>query len=227
MWNNFLVDADETILDFIRSSKESFYFALEEAGIPCPQGRFEQFKMINDSLWREYEKGEIKKERLVVERFARLFMANGIEKDAAKVNKIYFDKLCKTGYMLEGAKSFLFALKELGKIYLITNGTPAAQYGRLEALGIRNIFDGIFVSDEIGFAKPSREFFNFVLNSIGRPARECVVIGDSLTSDIRGANLSGISSIWYAPAGGVGVVEKPDYTAKNYEDILNIIRVSE
>lgn len=72
-----------------------------------------------------------------------------------------------TGYLLEGAEGFLRALKERGKIYLITNGTPAAQYGRLESLGLRGFFDGIFVSDEIGYAKPDARFFRCVLEKRG------------------------------------------------------------
>ena len=225
--HNILLDADETILDFPRSSQESFRFAMRAAGIPYAEGMFEEFKAVNDALWREYERGEMPKNRLVVERFVRFFARRGIKADAAAVNKLYFDKLCGTGYLLEGAQEFLTALKERGKVYLITNGTPPAQYGRLDSLGIRPLFDGIFVSDEIGAAKPSREFFSYVLAAIEKGAKDCVVIGDSLSSDIAGANNSDIPSIWYAPAGAKPSAAKPDYIARSYTEVLRILDAME
>lgn len=220
---NILLDADETILDFPRSSKESFAYAMREAGLPCGEECFGQFKEINDSLWREYEKGTMPKSRLVVERFSRFFAARGIDADAAAVNRLYFGKLCRTGYLLAGADEFLKGLKSRGRVYLITNGTPPAQYGRLDSLGIRGLFDGIFVSDEIGAAKPSAVFFGYVLSSIGRRAEECVVIGDSLTSDIAGAVNAGIRSIWYDPSGAPSGQARPDYVAGSYEEILGTL----
>ena len=224
---DILLDADETILDFPRSSEESFRFAMRAAGIPYAEGMFKEFKKVNDGLWKEYERGEMPKSRLVVERFVRFFARRGIQADAAAVNKLYFDKLCGTGYLLAGAREFLDALKERGKVYLITNGTPPAQYGRLDSLGIRPLFDGIFVSDEIGAAKPSREFFAYVLAAVGKEAKDCVAIGDSLTSDIAGANNSGIPCIWYAPSGGKPAAAEPDYIARDYAEVLRILDTME
>lgn len=224
---NILLDADETILDFPRSSEESFRFAMQAAGIPAAGGAFEEFKAINDSLWKEYERGEITKSRLVVERFVRFFARKGIQADAAAVNKLYFDKLCGMGYLLAGAREFLDALKERGKVYLITNGTPPAQYGRLDSLGIRSMFDGIFVSDEIGAAKPSRAFFDHVLASVGCRPEECIVIGDSLSSDIAGAVGAGIPCIWYAPSGAGASGMKPDHIARSYAEVLHFVDISE
>ena len=159
MKNNILLDADQTILDFVRSSKESLAAAMREAGLPYAETDFSVYKRINDAIWREYERGEITKARLSVGRFARFFAEKGIDGDPALLNALYFSKLCRTGYLLDGAAEFLARLKERGRVFLITNGTPAAQYGRLDALGIRSLFDGIFVSDEIGFAKPDPRFF--------------------------------------------------------------------
>lgn len=223
MRNNFLLDADETILDFVRSSRESLRVAMAEAGLPYSEEDFAVYKSINDRVWREYEQGLLTKPRLVVERFARFFAAKGIDADPAAVNALYFSHLCRTGYLLDGAEEFIRALHERGKIFLITNGTPAAQYGRLEALGLRRAFDGIFVSDEVGYAKPDVRFFDAVLRGAGLKREECIVVGDSLTSDIAGAAASGICSVWYAPQGAQPRGAVPDAVARNYAEILSAV----
>lgn len=224
MINNFLLDADETILDFVRSSRESFFSAMRELGLLFGESEFLQFKAINDGLWREYEQGAVTKPQLMKERFARLFAALGVCADAVQANTLYFTKLCGRGYLLPGAEEFLHSLKECGRIFLITNGTPAAQYGRLRSLGLEHFFDGIFISDEIGFSKPDARFFAYVLDKAGLKSRECVVIGDSLTSDIRGANNAGIQSIWYNPKGKTAEGARPDHVAQSYGEILCLVR---
>ena len=206
MKNNILLDADQTILDFVRSSKESLAAAMREAGLPYAETDFSVYKRINDAIWREYERGEITKARLSVERFARFFAEKGIDGDP----------------LLDGAAEFLARLKERGRVFLITNGTPAAQYGRLDALGIRSLFDGIFVSDEIGFAKPDPRFFGYVLSAAGAAREDCIVIGDSLTSDIAGANAAGIYSVWYAPQ-GEPCGAAPDAVARSYAEVLSAV----
>ena len=221
--NNYLLDADETILDFVRSSRESFAWAMAEAGLGKLAADYEKFRAVNDALWKEYERGEVTKAKLVVERFSRFFAAEGAGADAAAVNQLYYGRLCSTGYLLSGAEEFLQALRVRGKIFLITNGTPAAQYGRLDALGIRSYFDGIFVSDEIGFAKPDLRFFEYVFAHAPADRDNSIVIGDSLTSDIAGANNAGIPCILYAPNGAPKSAEAADYVAHSYLQILEIL----
>ena len=223
MRNNFLLDADETILDFVRSSRESLFYAMRSQGLPCGEETFALYKSVNDGVWKEYERGEITKKQLMKVRFVRFLDRAGLRADAEELNAVYFEKLSHTGYLLDGAEQFLASLKERGRIYLITNGTPAAQYGRLESLGLRGFFDGIFVSDEIGFAKPDRRFFEYVLEKTGLGADECVVIGDSLSSDIAGAANAGLLSIWYDPSGKPAYGVKPDHTAKTYGEILALL----
>lgn len=219
---NFLLDADETILDFIRSSKESLAYAMREAGVPYKEEDFAAYKRINDGVWRDYERGRLTKQALMRERFIRFFDFLRVGADADKVNGIYFEKLCRTGYLLDGAREFLDALKERGRVLLITNGTPAAQYGRLASVGLDGFFDGIYISDEIGYKKPDVRFFAYLLEreKIGR--ENCLVIGDSLSSDIAGANNAGIRCIWYNPSGRAAEGAAPDYTAKSYREILRL-----
>ncbi len=219
----FLLDADETVLDFIRSSRESLRFMMQALSLPYREEDFALYKRINDGVWREYEQGAVTKKRLHTLRFERFFAQRGICADAERANEVYFTKLCGTGYLLPGAEAFLRELRRRGSVLLITNGTPQAQYGRLDALGIRSLFAGIYVSDEIGFAKPDPRFFAHVLASAGVGAGRCLVIGDSLTSDIAGANAAGIPCIWYDPQRKEAAGAVPSAVAYSYEEIVKIV----
>lgn len=220
---NFLLDADETILDFVRSSKESLAYAMQRLRIPYSEEMYADYKRINDGVWREYEEGRMTKKTLQIERFSRFFAFLGIGADAEESNRVYFAKLCRTGYLLPGAREFLAELKTRGRIFLVTNGTPAAQYGRLESVGLSDFFDGVYISDEIGFKKPDPKFFEYLLEKEGLAKKDCIVIGDSLFSDIKGANAAGIKSIWYTPTAEKAVGALPDFTATTYEQILRIL----
>ena len=222
MRNKYLLDADETILDFPRSSRESLQYAMGAMGLPYGDGTFALYKEVNDGVWREYEQGTLTKKQLMQVRFVRFLERMGLRADAEKLNGIYFEKLSHTGYLLDGAREFLNALHMRGKIYLITNGTPAAQYGRLESVGLRDFFDGIYISDEIGYAKPDRRFFEYVLCDAAIRPEECVVIGDSLSSDITGAVNAGLLSVWYNPSGKDAAECRADFVADSYEKILDI-----
>lgn len=224
MRNNYLLDADETILDFVRSSREGLFYAMRALELPCSEETFALYKAVNDGVWKEYEQGKITKKQLMKVRFVRFLERLGLQADAEKLNAVYSEKLSHTGYLLEGAEEFLPELKKRGRIFLITNGTPAAQYGRLRSLGLEHFFDGIFISDEIGFSKPDARFFAYVLDKAGLQSGECAVIGDSLTSDIRGANNAGILSIWYNAKGKIAEGAHPDHTARSYAKILEIVR---
>lgn len=223
-YHYFLLDADETVFDFIASSKESLRYALAQFSLPYSDEIYSLFKKHNDAVWREYELGALTKAQLRVKRFECFFAEQGVIADAASVDKIYFGKLCTTGYLLDGADAFLSGLKERGEIYMITNGTTAAQEGRIGASGIGKYLDGVFISDELGVAKPHREFFDQVFSAVRKDKKRCVVIGDSLSSDILGANNAGVDSIWYNPKGQKEEsFARPTFTAGGYEDILRII----
>ena len=100
MKTDILLDADETILDFVRSSKESLSAAMREAGLPYAETDFSVYKRINDAIWREYERGMIAKPKLAVERFLRFFAVKRIDGDAALLIIQDFGCLCPTGYLL-------------------------------------------------------------------------------------------------------------------------------
>ena len=85
-------------------------------------------------------------------------------------------------------------------MYLVTNGTLSVQKGRLKSANISRYFEDIFISEELGYNKPSIEYFDCCFSKIPDFHKEtAVIIGDSLTSDIQGGLNAEIRTIWFNP----------------------------
>ena len=109
-------------------------------------------------------------------------------------------------------------------IYIITNGIGFVQKKRISKCEYLPYIKGIFISEELGAVKPEKEYFSKVLSYINAKKEECLIIGDSLSADIKGGNLSGIDTLWYNPEklnckNGIN----PTFTFHNYSDILSFL----
>ena len=146
------------------------------------------------------ERGEITRDQVLSLRFEEYFGDFGIKVDGAEVDKLYRSSLNESTYLIEGAIELLEQLKDQYKLYIITNGVAATQYKRLSASGLDKYFRGIYVSEEAGSQKPQNSFFEYCFEKMGRrDVENMLVIGDSLTSDIRGGNNAGIDTLWFNP----------------------------
>ncbi len=216
-----LFDADETLLDFHKSEYEAICEAMTAYGIEPTDGRVKLYSEINLSLWKKLEKGEIEKKVLLYRRFELFLEALGISADARKMADTYMNALSTKGYVLDGAEKMLRALKGKARMYIVTNGVEFIQKGRYARCGIDKYFDGIFISDCVGFEKPALGYFEHVAENIdGFDKNKAVIVGDSLTSDIRGGINFGIDTCWYNPFGKECPEDmKPAYTADSYDGI--------
>lgn len=196
-----LFDADGTLLDFKRSEAEALREAMVMNGIEPSDERVAIYSEINDGLWKRLERGEIEKKVLLYHRFELLFEALGVVGDAKKMAKDYMNGLSTKGYVLDGAEEMCRALYGKAKMYIVTNGVEFIQRGRYAVCGIDKYFDDVFISDVIGAEKPSVEFFEYVSRHVkGFDPSRAIIIGDSLTSDMRGGLNYGIDTCWYNPA---------------------------
>lgn len=192
------MDMDGTLFDFDKSESLSFMCAMRENGLPCTEEIMKEFHKINDRLWRIYETGEISRNEVQVNRFKTLFKNHGWSADASAVNELYRRSLSQTAVLLEGAYDLCRSLAEKHKLYIVTNGS-FSQRNRLDMAGLTPFFSDIFISEEIGFHKPQREFFEYVIEKAGIEKRsECLVVGDSPTSDIAGASAADMDSCLFS-----------------------------
>ncbi len=218
----FLLDLDDTLLDFGRAEEANLKKTLTAFGITAGREFTERFHSINDALWKALERGELDRETLKVLRFEKSFEEFRIAADPRAVARAYFDGFGEVCFPFEGALGFLAALKERGRIFIVTNGSKCIQEAHLQAAGFLPYIERTFISEEIGANKPSLEFSRFVAQNIeGFSAEHAVWIGDSLTSDGKSAAIMGVDFILFAPHGAVpddhGVV------AQTYRELLSLL----
>ncbi len=224
-YDTLLMDADDTVFDFGACEKAAFRAAFAACGYEYTDEIYNEYSSINLSMWKMLERGEIDKARLKVSRFEKLFANHDIKGDAEALCAVYGRCLAEQHELIPGARDFLRAAKEKGRIYIITNGITETQKQRFHDAKIEEYIDGIFISEEIGYEKPKKEFFDTVAESIPDfdPYRT-LVFGDSLTSDILGAVNAGLDSCLFDPKNKKNDTEiKPTYTVGSYKEILNII----
>lgn len=215
-FTTLLLDADETLLDFRKDEKQALIKALTHFRVPASEENIKIYSDINQGMWKQLERGEITKPELKRTRFKKFFDAIGFEtaEDPFTVNEYYLGLLGEGGNTLEGAVETVKALHEKGfELYIITNGVAATQAKRLTKSGILPYIKEVFVSETIGYQKPRKEYFDAVLEKIGEKDKEKIlVIGDSLTSDIKGAMNAGLPCCWLNSSG----IDLPDEYKADY-----------
>lgn len=202
MYKVILWDVDGTLLNFDKAEKYALRqcfakFDLKE----CTDAMISRYAEINKRYWKRLEAGEITKEQVLLERFSEFFQKEHIRCDKIKeFNDEYQVRLGDKIFFNDDSKSLLERLKGKAKQYAVTNGTYVAQKRKLENSGLDVLFDGIFISDQIGYEKPDIRFFDYIWKQTGVYEKDDVlIVGDSLTSDMQGGNNAGIRCCWYNP----------------------------
>lgn len=194
--------------------------------------RYDSFKQINKRLWLEFEKGMISKAELFETRFKVLFEECGCNTDGMdlmKINSDFIDRMSQNGILMDGALDFLKKVVESVpdvRIYVITNGAAKNAKGRIASTGLNDYICDLFVSESMGVSKPSHEYFDIVKKAVNEPDKSCIVIGDSLTSDMLGAKNADLTSCWFMPEGDVkGAIKEYeiDYTASSFDELFNVL----
>lgn len=221
-----LLDADMTLLDFERSEQEALRRILLRYGLTPTEKVEATYSKINRALWDAFARGEVDQDFLVIERFAALARVYNMPWDSRQVNRDYMNALGEEAWLLDGALDFVRRLSDAElTLAIATNGLPAAQRGRYTGTGLDKLIPHIFISMELGAAKPRPEFFHRILEALSvTDLSRVVMVGDSLTSDILGGNRAGIDTIWYnpqkAPLTGAAL---PTYTASTFDEICSIV----
>ncbi len=222
----FLVDADDTVLDFHGASGFALKHCFSVFNEPWDEFYLRVFKRINDGLWTALERKEITRQQLIQTRFSIYLKELGKEYDAEKFNREYLRYLAENPMYFAGAEDFLAELGKRGRIYIVTNGTEWIQKSRFQRSGLNGYAEKVFISDAVGYNKPDVRYTQHVIDNIENfDMARAVWIGDSLSADIAGANTVGMTSILYDRTGKKekeGI--KPDYIAKNYKEILGILQ---
>ena len=226
MIKNVFLDLDDTLFDFQRGERKAIKATFDELGIAHDDSTVARYVEINLDCWRALERGEMNKEQVLVGRFERLFDELNISASPTEAQRIYEQLLSREHDFIPGAVELLSDFDKSGKyrLFMATNGIPEVQNPRIDAAGIRAYFDGIFISEEIGYAKPSKKYFELCFGRIeGFERKETVIVGDSLSSDILGGINSGIRTVHFNPKELPYEKIIPDYKIKSLGELIPLL----
>lgn len=222
-YSTILFDVDNTLLDFTLGEKTAVSIVMKNNGIEPSDENVLRYSAINDQFWKRFERGEIDKSEIYAGRFEVLLQELKIKGNASKMSDEYAHCLSKQYFVINGAKELLEKISKKCSIYYTTNGRAHTQHMRIKNSGIEKFSKGTFVSEEVGFQKPQKEYFEYVLNNIDEKDKsKVVVIGDSQSSDILGGINTGLDTIWYNPH-GEPMQYLPTYVVRTLEEILDIL----
>ncbi len=220
------LDLDDTILDFKKAEGIAIRKTMAEFGADPTEENAARYSAVNDLHWKALERGELTREQVLTGRFRMFFGELGIEVDAEKVARTYEKHLSTGHWFLPGAEE---AVKEklFGKyrLFLASNGTAVVQQGRMTSADLYPYFEQAFVSQELGHNKPSKAYFEAAFARIpGFDKSKCLMVGDSLTSDILGGKNAGLRTVWVNPHHKTAPADlRPDYEIEALADLPRLL----
>lgn len=225
-----LFDMDNTLLDFSRAEYLAFRETAENVGLTYSEKLYEDYSEINESLWKRLEVGTITLEELKTERFRMLLSSLGYpdnaekEKRAFEMREEYMRALGQQGCLVENALEVCKELSKKYRMFIVTNGIADIQVSRFELSGIKPYFEEMFISENIGYTKPDKGYFDYVLNAVGDSDKSAyLVIGDSLTSDCDGAIAYGLDICRFNPKNQPDKGRILTYNISKLTDLFEII----
>jgi len=221
-----IFDADGTLFDYVHAETEALRRSMLSAGLHYSEGVLRRYQKINIELWKAYERGGIQQEVLRTERFAVLFDELGMTAVPEEFSELYLQQLALFGYLLDGAEDVVATLAAEVPLLLLTNGIGPVQRSRLAHSPLRERFQHVLISSEIGAAKPSPLIFNAALERMGNPdPAEVLMVGDNFAADIAGAQQCGMDTCWMNPQNGTAPAgEAPTYEIRFLRDLLPLLQ---
>ena len=217
-YSTFLLDLDHTLFDSDFSEAAAFAMALGAVGIDEPSLYTAVYQRINIELWAAVERGETSPQQVRTRRFELLVDELGFDADPLLMADVFVAGLAESGDLYNGTRETIETLAGRASLALVTNGLSEVQRGRVERLDIGRHFDAIVISAEVGTAKPGTDIFDIVFEQLGSPQKEsALMVGDSLTSDVRGGTNYGIDTCWFNPQ-----IKKPQASDKVTHEIRQL-----
>ncbi len=226
-----LMDIDDTILSFQGYVRDAMKSGFDAFGIgPFEEYMFDVFQQVNSHLWHRLEEGTLTFEGLKKIRWNLIFKEFGFQADGVKFEEYFRDRLFDSAIPVEGAMELLEYLKGKYILCVASNGPLYQQKNRLKVGGMISFFSHLFISEEIGYSKPSREFFDACMQRLNQGSdrqilpKEVMIVGDSLSSDIAGGKRFGMQTLFYNPMNqAIPENLKPDFTVRTLKEIQGIL----
>ena len=220
MIKTIFLDLDDTLFDFKRAEASAIGETLSALSVRPTEQIISRYSEINKLQWERLERGEATRDEILTERFNILFSELCVPVTGIEARGIYEKKLSEKHFYIDGAEELLDELFGKYDLYLASNGTAKVQDKRIGDSGISKYFKNVFISERIGYNKPSREFFEACAREIsGYKKEEAIIVGDSLSSDILGGINAGILTCHYNPKGTKYGETVPDYEIRELSEL--------
>ena len=214
------LDLDDTILDFHKAERIALTKTIRDFGVEPTEEVLHRYHLINKWHWEQLELGKLTRAEVLENRFKVLFQELGREVDATACARAYERNLSVGHYFLPGAEEAVEALHKKYRLFLASNGTASVQKGRMTSANLYRFFEKVFVSQEIGYNKPSEAYFDTCFAQIpGFDRAKAIMVGDSLSSDIKGGINAGIATVWVNPEHKDCGNVKPDYEIESLSQL--------
>lgn len=204
-----IFDVDGTLLNFNRAYANARQAVAKALGIEFSSEFVRIDEELSWKLWDEFGLNNVKDERIqrnyhslydayLRKHFECVAEAFGKKARIQKILDTYYAALSSSQERMERDTLEIYqALSQEHKMLIATNGLGQVQRGRLK--DFMPMTSGLYISEEVGDIKPSRKFFERILRDLNGAPRDCLMIGDSLSSDIYGAKNIGMAACWYNP----------------------------
>ncbi len=202
MYKYLLWDIDGTVLNFLAAEAYAIRVLFKKYKIgECSDEMLKLYSGINVKYWQMLERNELTKAEILVGRFRAFFGEIGVDTSIAEnFNEDYQITLGDHIEFVDKAQDILLSQKGKYVLAAVTNGTKTAQEKKLRLSGLNEVFDAVFISENVGAEKPNKAYFDYVFENLGITNKnEVLLIGDSLTSDMKGGFIAGIDTCWFNP----------------------------
>ena len=233
-YKDIFLDFDDTLYDTHGNADIALGEIYEEFGLSRHFDRREDFTIpywqVNVDLWTQYAAGAISRDVLILERFRRpLSLGHGLENVGAdfcmKVSDRFLDLCAVKPGVVSGAHEVINYLKNLGYgLHMCSNGFHEVQYRKLQACGLKDLFDTIVLSEDAGMNKPLPGYFDYAFRITGASPVSTLMIGDNFQTDILGAKGVGLDVMWFNPCPDTNkATEAVNYEIHDLREILSIL----
>lgn len=195
-----VLDIDDTLLDYRAGSLSALKKCFISNGHTFHNDHYQLFSEIDSRLWIEAQLGDLTPDRVVLKRFEELSVALKLDFDPNHMSASYAEHLVRDTFLIPEVREVLDALHGYCNLVAATNGISVVQQARIENSGLGKYFSKIIISDDVGITKPNLEFYLYLHAELQYPnLSTMLMVGDSLTSDIKGGNGFGIDTCWFNP----------------------------
>jgi len=208
-------DIDDTILDYDKCAVITLRNACETLGVPYSEEVQTEYRRVDDELWAQQKLGILTIPEVLEQRNKHMMDYFGLL-DGMSFQEAFIEAFANSDALTDGVEAVLQHLKDRGiPLYCASNGFYNVQVNRMTKAGVLHYFTALFVSDAVGYEKPNPKFFAHCLSKTGFAPDEVLMIGDSITADIKGALSAGWNVCYFNKNGKDSGLSCPEIRSWN------------